>query len=288
MCRVASATIDDESSPAAQEEAERHVAHQTALHRGAQQLDQPFAPFALGIRRHRIERLDHEVPVLLDRDALRRDLERQRMPAGQLVDPVVERVRCGDVAVREVLLETALRERRARAGRMAPDRGELGREQEGAVAQRPEERLLAEAVAAAEEQARGPVVERERPHPVQAVGEGPAPGAIAVQQHLGVGVIAVEAAAERREFGAQLDVVVDLAVEDHADLSVVGPHRLMTAADVDDREPAVTEMDAACLVHPGPLVVGTAVRERGVHPPQVLDAAASDEARHRHTWTDAS
>ena len=69
------------------------------------------------------------------------------------------------------------------------------------------------------------------------------------------------------QFGAQLDIVVDLAVEDHPVAAVGGPHRLMaTLRQVDDGQPLVAQSD---------IVVGV---EALVIRPTVGDALSS--ARH--------
>ena len=75
------------------------------------------------------------------------------------------------------------------------------------------ERLLAGAVTREEERASPRVVERDREHAVQSLEDALAPLLVAAQDHLGVGR-RPEGAAARLQFIAQLDVVVDLAVED--------------------------------------------------------------------------
>ena len=69
--------------------------------------------------------------------------------------------------------------------------------------------------------------------------------------------------AERLELGADLGVVVDLAVEDELDRAVLVRHRLhRRVGEVDDRQPAEAEADAAVVVDPGAAAVGAAVDHR--------------------------
>src|SRR6185312_17217187 len=87
------------------------------------------------------------------------------------------------------------------------------------------ERLLAEAIAAAEEALARAIPEDERPHAVQPLHAIVTPEAIGLQDHLGIRVVGHEARAERDQFPPQLCEVVDLAVEDDSDLAIGGPHR---------------------------------------------------------------
>ncbi len=67
----------------------------------------------------------------------------------------------------------------------------------------------------------------------------------------------------RLELGAQLAIVVDLAVEDHLHIAVDGRHRLMPAGEIDDRQAAHAEQRA--LVAEEAFVVRTAVPDHVVH-----------------------
>jgi hypothetical protein len=66
------------------------------------------------------------------------------------------------------------------------------------------------------------------------------------------------------EPGAELAVVVDLAVDDRGDVSVLGVERLVAAGHVDDREPGVGERDRADA--PERLAIRTAMAQRLDHP----------------------
>jgi hypothetical protein len=112
------------------------------------------------------------------------------------------------------------------------------------------ERLDAEVVAAEHEPARTgrppEVGDRVRPHAVEAGRAVVAPLLVGVDDDLGVGLRG-EGVAQLLELGAQLAVVVDLAVEDEPDRLVLVGDRLVAAGPVDDGEPAVPETHAVAL-----------------------------------------
>ena len=76
--------------------------------------------------------------------------------------------------------------------------------------------------------------------------------------------MAAEHAALTLELRAKLLEVVDLAVEDNLQRSLVHRHRLMSSRrEVDDREPAVSQSDARGRVDA--VVVGSTVAQRRCH-----------------------
>ena len=84
-----------------------------------------------------------------------------------------------------------------------------------------------------------------------------------MQNYLGV-TMAAEHAALTLEFRAKSLEVVDLAVEDNLQRSLVHRHRLMSGwRQVDDREPAVSQSDARSRVDA--MVVGSTVAKRRRH-----------------------
>jgi len=110
---------------------------------------------------------------------------------------------------------------------------------------RDQQRLLAEPVARQEQRLALAIPERERPHAAQLVERLRAVERQALEQHLGIRMRSQRDAApfERRH---PIAIVVDLAVlDDH--VSPIGrAHGLSTAlAQVDDREPRVSEQDPA-------------------------------------------
>ena len=101
------------------------------------------------------------------------------------------------------------------------------------------ERFDAEAVAATEELSAPAVPDRKGPHAVEALDAALAPLLIGSQQHLGVAG-AAKGVAKRGQFGAQFDVVVDLAVETDGELAVGAAHGGVAARrEVEDGQPAL-------------------------------------------------
>ena len=78
---------------------------------------------------------------------------------------------------------------------------------------------------------------------------------------------------EGDELRAQLPVVVDLAVEDHANRAVFVADRLVAAGKVDDAQPAHAERRAVADEHA--LVVWAAVTDDVTHPPQAMRRGVS-------------
>ena len=78
------------------------------------------------------------------------------------------------------------------------------------------------------------VPQRDREHAAQAVGEIVAILLVEVDDDLAVRMMGTEAVALCLELSAQLDMVVDLAVEHGDNLFVLGKDRLFAGLDVDD------------------------------------------------------
>ena len=124
-----------------------------------------------------------------------------------------------------------------------------------------EERLDAERVARAEQFAFDGVPEREGEHAAQPGQRVGAPVVVGGDDRLAVAVGVELSAVGGRQLLAQLQIVVDLAVEDqHVTVRRLGgapPQRLMAVRDVDDRQPV--EAEHHLVVVPGARLVGTAV-----------------------------
>ena len=106
------------------------------------------------------------------------------------------------------------------------NRLDLGRQHDARAVAPAIERLDAEPVARGEHAPPGLVVDRERPHPVEAADAVGAPLVVRLQQDLGVAGGA-ELASELLQLVLQLEVVVDLAVEHDREPPVGALHRLM-------------------------------------------------------------
>ena len=124
------------------------------------------------------------------------------------------------------------------------------------------QRLDAEPVAPDQQAAAAGVPQREVEHAVQAMHESVALGLVQMDQDLAVGA-GLEARALGLQLGAQLAVVVDLAIADQPDRVVGIAQRLVAAAQVDDRQAA--HRDAAGAVDVHAFVVGAAVAREVAH-----------------------
>ena len=151
----------------------------------------------------------------------------------------------------------------AREAGQPPQRLELGGEGELARDVAVVQRLDPEAVAREHEPPPLAVPDRDGEHPAQALGEARAVLLVEVDEHLGVRVRRAEHVARALELGAQLGVVVDLAVLDDDDAPVLARDRLVAALEVDDRQPPRGEPGLA--VDHLAAAVGPAVHERRAH-----------------------
>ncbi len=219
---------------AAQERADRHVGNGVREHR--------FAQSPLRLAQQRLVILlpllaVRQFPVALDAQLL--VLEHERVPRRQLPDPLEQRALVGNVAERHVVkerLEVGL-------GRGEPrreDRLDLRGEREDAWKPGEEERLLPEPVARREQPLARRIPDREGEHSAQRLHAPVAVPLVEREEDLGIAG-RPEAETIALELGAQLPVVVDLAVEGDVDAAV--GHRLLSAGKVDDAQPPVSEPD---------------------------------------------
>ena len=158
---------------------------------------------------------------------------------------------------------SASRSMLAREPWQPPQRLQLRGEGEVARAVAVVQRLDPEAIAREHEPPPLAVPHRDREHPAQALGEARAVLLVEVDEHLGVRVRRAEHVAGRLQLGAQLGVVVDLAVLDDDDAPVLARDRLVAALEVDDRQPPRGEPGLA--VDHLAAAVGPAVPERRAH-----------------------
>ncbi len=111
------------------------------------------------------------------------------------------------------------------------------------------------------------VGDRERPHTVEARGAGRSPLLIGVDDDLAV-ALGAEGVPRRLKLGAQLAVVVDLAVVDEPDSLVFVGEGLMAPGAIDDAQAAVPEAYRLSLERSS--VVRSAMDERGGHAAEEL------------------
>ena len=163
------------------------------------------------------------------------------------------RRQAADIGEHRPLAFVGLADRQEQAGAglvdAAPDAGhveqrtDLGGDGEMAAAARPEQRLDAEGIARQEQFPAFAVEHDEGVHAGEPLQRLLAPARIGRDEHLAVGRGA-EDVAVAREGLAQLDVIVDLAVEDEHVAAVRRRHRLVGARiEIDDREPAVQQCE---------------------------------------------
>ena len=225
---------------ARQEHAERHVAHQMALHGPAQRRHQLRLPVGLGARLASGD-VALERPVA-SRDGLLAGLADEDVAGCELRDAGEDRRRTGDVPQREVVvqrlrIELGIEPRREQAlGLRAPD--------QAITETRHVERLDADAIAAEHQTVRLRIPDGEGEHAVEPRRDVDALLLVEMRDHLDVGVGAQHVAA-CLELPRQLGGVVDLAVADHLDRAVLVAERLLAAGNVDDGEPAHPEGDLA-------------------------------------------
>ncbi len=133
--------------------------------------------------------------------------------------------------------------------------------------QREVERLDAEAVAGDEQALRPAVPDREGEHAVESREHALPLDLVEAEDDLGVG-LGPEGVPASFEIGAQLEEVVDLAVEGDGELPVLGEHGLAPASrGVEDGQALMGEPERTFLIEA--LVVRPPVGQAGAHRPQL-------------------
>src|SRR5678815_1582220 len=163
---------------------------------------------------------------------------------------------------------------------MFEQRRELTRESEGVALMKVIKRLLSETVARAKEPVTRAIVNDERPHAIESLNKCIAPLAVAVQQHFGIGMMCDKLAPALRQFRAQFEVIVNLAIEDDANLAVARPHGLRAATEIDDRESAKPEKNTRVFFAPMSFRIRSAMSDRIGHAAQHGLVAAPHETRY--------
>ena len=150
-------------------------------------------------------------------------------------------------------------------GEVGVDRGEVGRslhsrigenrldltaEHEGRADVAIGEWLLAEPVADQDQPVSRAVVDGDREHPCEALGDVRPPSPVAFDDHLGVGAGA-ERVAPRFQLRTERREIVDLAIEHERDIAAGIEHRLVRRRRrIDDGKPCVREREAGADVQP--------------------------------------
>ena len=183
-------------------------------------------------------------------------------PGWQLLDPREERALGGHVADAHVGVEHlqvdrwALLRGAARSALISEAKA-MPSARHGVV-----ERLDAQAVAGEKQALRRPVPDREGEHAVELVEQASPSLLVEAEDDLGVGLGAGSVWPRASSSRAQLEEVVDLAVEGDGELAVLGEHRLAPApGEVEDGQPLVGEPQRALVEEA--LVVRPAVGEAG-------------------------
>ena len=250
MCSLASAAMTRRVDAPGEERAHGDVGAHVLGHRVAQDLGDLGVHAGLVVDRLLVERRD-EVALRRHRLAGGDGEARARLDAA---DRAVQRERLRHVLQLQVVLQSG---RVGRGGRLAEARRQL----EQALllagerhAVRPGghvEGLDAERVAGAEEHALVGVPDEEGEHAAQAADRVGTPDVVGGDDGLGVPVGDEPGAVVAGELLAQLEVVVDLAVEDDAIAIARVRQRLVRVLDVDDREPVEPQRDVVVVPHAG-------------------------------------
>ena len=177
--------------------------------------------------------------------------------------PFEHRQRRIDQSQREVLIER--REIHPRRPAVEGEqRLDLGCARKSALVAAVIQRLLSEVIARRQQAATLRVPQHEREHAAQVIEQAIAIALVQRDDDFAVAV-GQEAVAVALELAAQLAVVVDLAVADQPDRAVGVVQRLLSAGQVDDRQPAVSERDERIVIDP--FAVRPAMGQRIQHAP---------------------
>src|SRR5206468_1446476 len=138
-----------------------------------------------------------------------------------------------------------------------------------------EEKLEPKEISGEEQALPGSVPNNDGKHAIEMIENVVTPLLVAVHDHFRVAA-RLEGVTERFELAAELREVVDFAIENDPHRRLAVRHRLMSARQVDDRQPAEAEADRS--VDMVSLVVGATVHERAIHPPQAVRVDRSEVA----------
>ncbi len=229
---------------ARQEQAVGHVGPAVHAHRVGECCVDGVEGGVLVLRQRPADRQRKAAPALDDAAVDHRDgLARQHA-----LDALEHGVAAGGEAqLQELVAGRCVQRPRRQPG--ADQRARLGGEREAVVALDVVQRLDAERVARQHEPAVGRIVQRDRVHAAQALGEVEPVGAEQMQRRLAVRLRGERDLGHRR---AQLDVVVDLAVGDQRGAAGL-EQRLVAGHQIDDRQPGLHQPDARLGVMAAPV-----------------------------------
>ena len=253
---------------AALEDSDRHVADQLVADDLVEQRQERIDRFIQPAKAVRAARLP-ETPRRLG--AVLPGRQRARFDLADV--PHRRRVR-SDIAHGKETMQ-ALGIERARMGGIGENALDLAGKAHGVADTRKEQRLGSDRIPRKHQPLADAIPEPDRKNAFEAGEEIVAPGEITGRQQLGVAMGAEHRSEIARELGAELRLVVDLAVIGDGDPPARVAHRLAArVGQVANGEPAVREAD--CAVTPDDARVRPAMHQRGIHPLQHggVDAAA--------------
>jgi hypothetical protein len=142
---------------------------------------------------------------------------------------------------------------------MQRERRQLARKRHPAQYFGPVQRLLPETILCEIQAFCAAINDGKREHAIQARCQPLTPLLVTVNENLRVGMTGAKHLTEPKELLAQFDVVVDLAVEDYPDSSILIPHRLMAAGNINDSQAPMAEMHTKLIVDPDDLFIRPAM-----------------------------
>ena len=246
--------------PAAQEDTQRNFAHEANPHGLFEERIEllscvlsGLAPERLPPRISNANRGDRHLSAVVD----------QPVGSRQLPDVSEHRPRFGHCSVPEIGHD-GLGLRFGQRGIGGQDGFYFRAEEKLVASLRIKERLLSKAIAREQQPLRLLVPERETEHSAQITKTFDAFFFEHVRDHFGVGVRAKDVTSSG-QLGAQLEIVVDFAVEHDLHRSIFVGYRLPAAGDVDDAEPPHAQADG--VVHEKSVRVRSSMDQRVRHPP---------------------
>src|SRR5262249_46246041 len=114
-------------------------------------------------------------------------------------------------------------------------------------------------------------------HPIDPPRQPLRPFLPAMHKHLSIRMVRSKVVAPALKIRPEFGVIVDLPIENRADLSVFVPHRLMPRCDVNDRQPPMPEKDTDGFVDEKTIAVRPTMRQRSGHALQILPRSGAYE-----------